>query len=268
MGSDSVLELIVVSDIHKEFLGWDPIPTIDRVLSSTTGDLFVNLGDNSGDASRVLELANKHNLPYLSVLGNHDIIELNINSVNLSKRKKFFSQEIEKREIKKIRKNGYGLFNNGEMKIKPISDYRMYYTIIDTENGNVGVIFRHFPFYFERASDMEYATRLIYSFELTTLYIVSGHLHSSNLNIEGKQKDIKVSNKEVPIFGVVLPPFTKGEQDFYAGIYKLSFLSNGVLKINELYLKNNTFKSKSFGKIDEVANYGMEIARGELLVRA
>lgn len=275
MGNSSI-DILVLTDTHYEYLRpFSPRRTIEKIASETDADVFVNLGDNSGKyAARIKDIALGNSLPYLSVLGNHDVRGLNLNLKAL-RVSNFLSEDLSVQDRKIARKYGYGVFNTEDTVFQPVvidekpSDLRMYISCINTSGGKVGVIYRHFPFFFSRGKENEMAIRTIQNYELDILYIVSGHLHRSFLRIEGQQRDIRIEDKQVPIFNVILPPFTRSENEFYAGLYLVSILEDGSLKLKERYIKGDSYvREKSFGHITELVNLEKEIVKGELLVRA
>ena len=128
---DIALEILAITDIHYEFLPFSPKQTIERILDCSDVDAVVNLGDNSGKyAAQVKKIVGDKR--YLSVLGNHDAIGLNIKLP--SKPNHFLFNELSVKDRKAARRYGYGVFNGGQALFSPIkfdsreSDFRMYIT--------------------------------------------------------------------------------------------------------------------------------------------
>lgn len=255
----------------------------------------VNLGDNSGIYSRDIyesvEL-NEENNSYVSILGNHDARKLNINELIKSDVDKFYEEKLEQISLRKIERTKYGLFGDAKKEFEPVrvngleSNFRIYSTTIDTDEGKVGVIFRHYPFHFNRKKELDIAYNLIEDEKLSALYLVAGHWHHQNyISIYSKQKNFEHSEENVPITGIVLPPFTIGRPDknvsgeprflnyndicFYASIYHMKILNDGSLVLNQRYYKNKSVKERNFGelKLDSLENNSLErhIAWGELI---
>ncbi len=271
----SVIDILVLTDTHYEYLRpFSPRKTINMILSETDADLFVNLGDNSGKyALRIKDLAMDNSFPYLSVLGNHDVEGLSLDLIT-SRVNSFLSKEMSTQDRRIARKYGYGVFNTENTIFRPVvidekpSDLRMYISCVETSEGRVGIIYRHFPFFFNRGKENEMAIKTIHDYGLESLYILSGHLHKSSLQIEGQQKNISIENKQIPIFNVILPPFTRSEEEFYAGLYLVSILDDGSLKLVERYYKGTSVRNHSFGDVVTPGSLEQEIVKGELLVRA
>lgn len=283
MGEQAVLDILAVTDIHNEHLPVEPSKTIEKIVEKSDDDFFVNLGDNSGEYNlEIKKIAEDCNFPFVSVLGNHDVRELDLPSFEVKRQKyfsNFFDCKITSAEKTIIKKNGYGAFNV-EKYFAPLFDHRAYYIRAKIDTGNVGLLFRHFQYYFEKDPINKQITELVCNNNLNTLYIVSGHRHRASLSVECKQYDLYTNKKEVPIFNVVLPPFTLGiDQEkvgklgknktiCFAGLYSLHLLENGALKMEEVYLKNKTVKTKKFEPIKNIQNIQNEIAIGDLLVKA
>ncbi|MCD6575547.1 MAG: metallophosphoesterase [Nanoarchaeota archaeon] len=268
--TDVALEVLAISDIHYEFLPFSPKKTIERMVTTELPDVVVNHGDNSGKyGARVRQLMG--DVPYLSVLGNHDAIGLEINLP--SKPNKFLFGEMSVRDKRVARRYGYGVFNDKHF-FSPIkldsktSEFRMYISSIRTDIGNVGIIYRHYPFFFDKGRDVEIAVRTIQDYNLEALYVISGHLHMTSLRIKGIQKDIRIEDTKVPVCSIILPPFTRNDTEFYAATYKLEFLYDGSLNLRERYIKRGVVREKSFGNIFGEIDLETEIEKGELLVRA
>lgn len=271
----SALDVLVVSDIHRELLPVNPAKTIERIVSESDADFFVNLGDNSGDyALEVKRIAEENEFPHVSVLGNHDARDLKLKSFKFSRDKIFkdFFHQMPIEEKTLIKKSGYGAFKVDRF-FAPMFEFQAYFIKIESETGPIGMLFRHFPYYFERDPIEKEVSELVCNNRLSALYIVSGHWHRENLCIEGKQKELRVGSKEVPIFAVVLPPFTKGceeieakkKVDYYAGLYNISMLENGALQLKEVYFQKSSVRSRDFNTPWQVSNYKLEIAKGDLL---
>lgn len=282
MGENSLLELLAVTDIHNEHLPVNPSKTIEKIVSKSNSDFFLNLGDNSGEYNlKIKKIADDYDFPFVSVLGNHDVKELGLSSFDRN-RKEFFRNFFEctpnPTEKTIIRKNGYGVFDVEKFFV-PLFDFRAYFMRAKTDIGNIGFLIRHFQYYFEKDPINKQITELVCNNNLSTLYIVSGHRHRANLSVECKQYDIFTNKQEVPVFNVVLPPFTmgidkekmqkpdKGKTICYAGLYNLQLMETGALKLEEVYLRGCVVKTKKFEPITKIKNIQNEIAVGDLLVK-
>ncbi len=288
MGVEIIFESNIFSDMHADFYlnGCNKNKNFNKkslvILKDTLEELLfgtdavINLGDNSGKYSEDIYesvMSNSENDSYISILGNHDVNKLNIQEINIqetskSNIEKFYEKKLNDVSLKKIIKNKYGLFGKAHKEFETVnvdgreSNFRIYAKTLNVDEGKIGLVFRHFPFDFERAKEKRIAYDFIKEEKLSALYFVAGHWHHQNyVSTKSNQKKFEHSDEKIPITSIVLPPFTIGHADknvigepkfrpyndicFYASVYHMRILEDGSLLLNQRYYKNKSVKENN-----------------------
>lgn len=271
-GLMELLSVSVFGDVHSNLIKRSPYPTIEALVDGTNSDLIFNLGDNSGKAVKL-------DAPYVSLLGNHDVSELKkeVGESKLSAtyyrgkaNSKFFTQDLTPFEGI-LRKWNYGVFADRQTVrfIHELSEFREYYIIVNTYEGDVALMFRHYPFYGNdyglsqlKGIKKEYD-------DVKAIYTIGAHLHRDYLSIA--VEDIFLYDKMIPVVQIVLPPFTQKKCNVIAGMYNFKILSDGSINISENFVKSGVIKEVSLvghksNKSSKLKkNIKKEIAWGELI---
>ncbi len=271
MGQDVALEFLVISDIHREYLPWSPTKTIGSILrycSVDDLDFVLNLGDNSGRYSIGVRNAVDYVLgvPYVSVVGNHDVNFLDLNNFKFSSVSQFYTVQLNRRDRRKLRKGGYGVFGKGADVEEKVC-FREYYTIVEGDNVRVGLLFRHYPFNFNREFDREQVYSLVKEENVDEVLTITGHRHASNIVIEGMQKDLRFHYRVIPVYQIITAPFTLDRDGtFNGGMFRVRVYGDGSLGLSEILVKGSVVRERTFQIGDPPLSVVEEVDRGNLVV--
>ncbi len=253
---DELLKIGFFSDTHVSVSRKDAVPTLSELLMYGDYDYVINGGDNEGKyARRIADAVRDIDIPFVSILGNHDmsVIKDNLGDeyrVIKSYYKKgvpnFYSQNLNRLQPA-LTKWGYGRFGpKSDMKfVHPINENLMYYLVVESDIGDVAVALRHYPLYFHKGYDIKLIGEIKKEFpDVDVIYAIGGHTHSKYISVD--TQEVHFANGSVPVVSIVLPPFTLNKDTVLGGIYNLSVLANGSLSISESYLRRGKVKNELF----------------------
>ncbi len=275
---ESVLDIGFFSDIHAKISRKDAVPTLEKILSVSEFDFVVNGGDNEGKyARKITNMAKRESIPFVSVLGNHDLKELKktikneyriVDSYYKKGDINFYNQNIQGLSPT-LDKWGYGIFGpkKNTRFVHSLADYLMYYLVVETNAGDIAVSVRHYPIYFNKQQDINMLKRIKRQYpDVKIIYALGGHTHSRILNIE--TQELNLSGEMVPVVSIVLPPFVLNENEVIGGIYTPSILDDGSLMICERYIKKEEVYETVLGtQIGDGFGAPVTVVEGELIAR-
>ena len=255
-GVDELLKIGFFSDTHISVSRKDAVPTLSELLAYGDYDYIVNGGDNEGKyARRIADMIRSIDIPFVSILGNHDVsaIKKNVGDdyrLIKSYYKKgvpnFYSQDLGGLQPT-LTKWGYGRFGpKSSIKfVHPINESLMYYLVVESDIGDVALTLRHYPLYLHKDYDIKLIGRIKKEFpDVEVIYAIGGHTHSKYISMD--TQELHFANEDLPVVSVVLSPFTLNKGIILGGIYNISVLADGSLSISESYLRDGEIKKELF----------------------
>ncbi|GEM_PF-3151156 len=300
MADDIVLSILLFGDVHWELLGESKSPfdiseersktfkTLEKIIESYSNvDYVVNLGDLSSDilSRGLMRHTWELDLPYVSVVGNHDVFALRPLQNYIPGLRDFWFEDVREfyepifsEEARKYMRNlGFGLFKMSKVEGKLIrkSYFRDYIHIVNLDQGEVYLEYRHYPFQWGNKWgkwDRDRVMEVLRRNDEDVLVMFSGHLHRRDLALFGmvfgfgNLKEHSITQKN--FYNMIVSPFVRKEGEILASTFKVDVYGDGTVAISEVFVRNGDIKEKILKEINlyrvPTLEY-VDIEEGELL---